>query len=215
MVCGNIVPGNRWRQQLSSLRIKEIESNGVGPCSLDMAPGECVCVSGVSGAGKTLMLRAIADLDPHHGKVFLDDVECNDMSPGMWRHSVGLLPAESQWWYETVGAHFVETSTALLNALDFDGEVLDYQVSRLSSGERQRLALVRLLCNQPKALLLDEPTASLDPKNTLRVEQLIKDYCSEHHSPALWVSHDPGQIRRVAARHFEMAEGKLSTGDIS
>ena len=158
------------------------------------------------------MLRAIADLDPRHGKVFLDDVECNEMYPGQWRRNVGLLPAESQWWYETVREHFTDMDTALLSALGFDEDVLDYQVARLSTGERQRLALIRLLCNRPQALLLDEPTASLDPGNINRVERLIKDYSSKSHSPVLWVSHDPEQIERVSDRYFQMVEGKLAAG---
>jgi len=161
------------------------------------------------------MLRAIADLDPHHGKVFLDDVECNDMRPGLWRRNIGLLPAESQWWHETVGEHFTNADTGLLNALGFNEDALGYQVVRLSSGERQRLALLRLLCNQPRTLLLDEPTASLDPENTIRVERLVKDYRSSSLASVIWVSHDPKQIERVSNRHLRMVKGKLVAQPIS
>ena len=197
---------------MQGLRIEAIESNGTGPCSLEVAAGECVCISGTSGAGKTLLLRAIADLDPHHGKVFLDDIECNTMNPGTWRCKVGLLPAESQWWHETVGEHFRdEPDPSILGALGFDGDVLVYQVLRLSSGERQRLGLLRLLCNQPSALLLDEPTSSLDAENICRVERMIQDYRTLHHTPVIWVSHDQQQISRVSDRHYRIVDGILET----
>jgi len=195
---------------LQGLRIEALESNGIGPCSLEVAAGECVCVSGASGAGKSLMLRAIADLDPHHGKVFLNDLECNTMNPGTWRRKVGLLPAESQWWHETVGEHFRdEPDSSILVALGFEGDVLAYQVMRLSSGERQRLGLLRLLCNQPRTLLLDEPTSSLDAENIRRVERLIEDYRTQYQTPVIWVSHDQQQIARISDRHYRIVDGKL------
>lgn len=81
--------------------------------------------------------------------------------------------------------------------------------TRASTGERQRLALLRLLSNRPEALLLDEPTAALDPKNVAAVETLVADYRREHQVPVLWVSHDPEQIARVANRHFRVEDGRL------
>ena len=156
------------------------------------------------------MLRAVADLDPHHGKVFLDDIECNDTSPVLWHRRVGCMLAESQWWHDRVGEHLADVDISLLEALGFGQDVLDFEVPRLSSGERQRLALIRLLSNGPQALLLDEPTASLDPENTRRVERLLTDYRGQHQAPILWVSHDPGQIKRIADRHYEIVTGKLS-----
>jgi ABC-type multidrug transport system ATPase subunit len=89
-----------------------------------------------------------------------------------WRRRVGLLPAESGWWADRVGAHFITTNdarnpattpTPILARLGFEPDVLDWDVQRLSSGERQRLGLARLLLNRPEVLLLDEATANLDP----------------------------------------------------
>jgi ABC-type iron transport system FetAB ATPase subunit len=180
----------------------------VGPLSFALT-AECVCLSGPSGAGKTLLLRAIADLDLHHGQIFLDDVECGDFSGSDWRSRVGLLPAESQWWSDRVGEHFAQTDYDLLERLGFGKEVMHWQVSRLSSGERQRLALVRLLSLHPRALLLDEPTASLDPDNVRCVEEVIKDFRRLNETPVLWVSHDPQQITRVAERSLYLVNGQL------
>jgi len=119
------------------------------------------------------------------------------------------LPAESQWWHDTVGMHFGTIDRDRLHDLDFDEEVMSWTVSRLSTGERQRLALLRLLANRPRALLLDEPTASLDVDNASRVEKLIESYRSKERACVLWVTHDPNQAHRVASQHYELRDGKL------
>jgi len=174
-----------------------------------VAEGECVCLSGPSGVGKTLFLRAVADLDPHEGRVSVDGVACEAVSAPNWRRRVGMLPAESQWWHEQVGPHFHQPRETWLAMLGFAPEAMGWQVSRLSTGERQRLALLRLLDNAPEALLLDEPTASLDPTSVERVETLIAGYRAERGAAVLWVSHDPQQIARVAHRHGVLRDGGL------
>ncbi len=197
---------------MSRLRIVKLSHHKLHSVSLTVGPGECVCISGPSGAGKTLLLRAIADLDPHEGKVFLDGTESRRVDPSEWRRRLGLLPPDSQWWRERVGEHFDGVEPGWLKQLGFDRKVLQRRVSRMSTGERQRLALLRLLQGAPKALLLDEPTANLDPKNTRRVERLIAAYRVKRKSPVLWVSHDPRQIKRVCDRHYTIADGVLVEG---
>jgi len=168
--------------------------------SFSLAASELVCLSGPSGAGKTLMLRSLADLDVNAGSVYLQGVQRERMSPTEWRRQVGYLPAESRWWSDTVGEHFRRVQADILSQLGFEDEVLGWQAERLSSGERQRLALARLLSNQPRILLLDEPTANLDPVNTERVERLVTDYLRTHRAACLWVTHAADQIERVASR---------------
>jgi ABC-type iron transport system FetAB ATPase subunit len=96
-----------------------------------------------------------------------------------------------------------------LQALGFTTEVMQWQVSRCSTGERQRLALIRLLCNQPRVLLLDEPTASLDPANVGKAEQLLKEYLQANAAAAIWVSHDPEQVKRVANRQIVIERDQI------
>ncbi len=105
------------------------------------------------------------------------------------------------------------TGAAALAALGFGPEVLDWEVARLSTGERQRLALLRLLGNAPQALLLDEPTAALDPASRARVEAVVADYRRKREAAVLWVSHDPAQIGRVADRHYRLEDGRLQPGE--
>jgi ABC-type iron transport system FetAB ATPase subunit len=166
-------------------------------------------LQGASGAGKTLLLRAIADLDIHLGEVRLGDMVCEKVSAASWRKTVGLLPAESFWWFDTVGEHFqvpVQCLEGKLHQLGFEPDVLNWEVSRLSTGEKQRLAIVRLLQNHPRALLLDEPTASLDASNIERTETMLVDYCRQQQVPLLWVSHDPLQLERVADIEFYLED---------
>ena len=181
----------------------------LGPVNLSLNAGECLCVTGPSGSGKSLLLRAIADLDPHQGEVLLDGVAASDIAPEQWRRQVALLPPESSWWLPRAGDHFHNGMPVALAQLDLSEDILKQPVSRLSSGERQRLALLRLLANQPRVLLLDEPTANLDADNTGRVEAVIAAYREQHRAAVIWVSHDSAQARRVASRQLSIEEGAV------
>ncbi len=194
---------------MSTLNVIDLAVLDIQPASFTLQAGECVGLSGPSGEGKSLLLRAIADLIPHSGTVTLDGEDCRNINPAQWRRRVGLLLPESHWWSDKVGDHFPVREMDKVAALGFDETVFDWQVSRCSSGEKQRLALLRLLANQPQVLLLDEPTASLDPESVARLESLIKIYREQMACPVLWVSHDPAQLARVADRRLRLAHKQL------
>jgi ABC-type multidrug transport system ATPase subunit len=185
--------------------VSDLTRQGLPPISFNLNPGELVCLSGPSGTGKTQLLRALVDLDPNEGRISLHGVSRESVPAYQWRRSVALLPAESRWWEATVAEHFTVLDRQLLRQLGFDQDVADWRIERLSSGEKQRLALLRLLANRPDVLLLDEPTANLDAVSTQRVEKLVKDYLLATRASCLWVSHDTEQIRRLCDRCFQMA----------
>lgn len=167
-------------------------------------------MTGASGSGKTLLLRAIADLDEHEGVVRLQDMQASDIPPARWRRRVGMLPAEPAWWFETVRPHLpAEIDEHQMAGLGLTSTQLDRPISQLSTGERQRWALLRLLLNRPDILLLDEPTASLDRENTRRVESAVLDYVHKHDAAVLWVTHDESQIGRLGALHYRLHNGVL------
>lgn len=195
---------------MRGLNIKGLQVRHIGPFDLTIAPGECVVLTGPSGAGKSLLLRSVADLVPHSGKVRLNGSDCDQTPPPGWRKTVALLPSESRWWHDTVGEHFHDHDRGQLARLGFDASVMKWDIRRLSSGEKQRLALLRLLVNQPAALLLDEPTANLDAENTGKVEHLLMEYKAARNASLLWVSHDADQAGRVADRRFLLAENRLT-----
>jgi len=190
------------------LRLEDLQIANIEPISLTIAPGQCIGVSGESGSGKTRLLRAIADLDEHGGQVYEENIAQHQVKAHEWRRRVALLPAESQWWFDTVDQHF-NTRAKYIEALGFDQDVIHWNVSRCSSGEKQRLSILRMLSNCPRVLLLDEPTANLDSSNIARVEELIGDYLSEHNAIAIWVGHDAAQLERVSQQQYHLSGGQL------
>ena len=194
---------------LSELRIDQLVTRHVGPIDLCVEAGECVCIQGASGSGKSLLLRAIADLDLHTGEARVDGLACADLPAPQWRRKVTLLAAESQWWCERVGDHFERRADDWMDRLDLPREAMDWEVARCSTGERQRLALLRVLVQRPGVLLLDEPTGNLDAHSTQRVEALLEDYRQREKAAILWVSHAHEQVERVARRSFVLRDGQL------
>jgi len=194
---------------MTTLTLIRFQSHLLEPIDMELGSGECITLSGPSGSGKTLLLRALADLDPHQGEVRLADQPQSTIPAPQWRQQVGLLPTESHWWHESIRPHIPAIDEAVLHNLGFESECLEWQVSRLSSGERQRLALARLLSNRPEILLLDEPTANLDTENGERVEGVIQQYRHESGCSIIWVSHNTEQRRRVGERGYVINGSRL------
>lgn len=192
------------------LAVDRLTRPGLEPATLTIEAGECAILSGPSGAGKTLLLRAIADLDPADGSVSLDGRPRQAMPAHEWRRRVRFLPPDSAWWADGVGQHFADraAAAALLAALGLPAQALDWPVARLSTGERQRLALARALRDSPQVLLLDEPTSGLDPAAIARVEALLGQRLAAG-AAVLMVTHDAQQAARLGRRQFAMDAGRL------
>ena len=198
---------------MSLLILRGLRSSLAGPFDLTLAPGECITITGPSGAGKSLFLRMIADLDPSQGDVLLTGRSRHQWTPPEWRRRVTYCPAEPGWWTDRVADHIPPARThaarALMPALALRPELFDAPVSQLSTGERQRMALIRALVLGSDVLLLDEPTGSLDEDSTTRVEQLLRDRLTRG-TAMLMVTHNPAQARRLGTRHLRMHERRLA-----
>jgi ABC-type iron transport system FetAB ATPase subunit len=183
------------------LRVEHLQAGALPPLTFKVAAGECLAIEGPSGAGKTRLLRAIADLDPAQGQVFLSGAERLEMPAPQWRRLVRYCAAEPAWWSDTPRDAFAGATASridrLLHSLGLESAVLDRTVASVSTGERQRLALARALLDEPQVLLLDEPTAALDPQSAALAEELIR-YQMLAGRCAILVSHDRGQIERLA-----------------
>jgi ABC-type iron transport system FetAB ATPase subunit len=182
----------------------------VGPIDLRLEAGTCLSVMGASGAGKSVLLRMIADLDPHEGDAALDGQSCSAMAAPLWRRQVTYVAAESGWWDPHVGPHFPPGTdfSALLPVVGIAAEAAAWLVTRLSTGERQRLALLRALQPVTRVLLLDEPTSGLDVDSTALVEALLRRQLARG-SSILLVTHDPAQAARMASRHLQLRAGRV------
>jgi len=193
------------------LEIDAITCRNLTPVSFTLEAGDAAAVTGTSGAGKSLFLRAVADLDPNDGAVRLNGQSRNAMAAPQWRRRVVYVPAESGWWADHVGGHFDDrdAATGLLHRLQLPSDCLDWPVARLSTGERQRLALARAMVLAPKVLLLDEPTSGLDFETTLRVEAVLHEKLADG-AAILFVSHDREQAERFGQRRFHIEGDRLT-----
>lgn len=194
------------------LSLRALRNELAGPFDLELGPGECLAITGESGSGKSLFLRMIADLDPNEGEAALDGLERRTLTGPDWRRRAPYVAAEAGWWLPTAAEHFHhqkrEEARALAQRLGVGPEPFEGQVRRLSTGERQRLAIVRGLVLDSPVLLLDEPTGPLDPESVARVEALLLERMRAG-TTLVVVSHDPAQPGRLGARHRVMRNRTL------
>ena len=176
--------------------------------SFNLHSGDFLFISGNSGVGKSLLLKALADLIVHQGSIFLNQDEQQSIAAHLWRKKVMLVPAESQWWHESVQEHFLQLDINMLNTVGLPKQILTQTVHDLSSGEKQRLAILRALQHQPSVLLLDEATANLDAHSKQLVEQMLLEYVSQHQAIIIWVSHDQKQ-QHLATQNLSMKQVSL------
>jgi ABC-type iron transport system FetAB ATPase subunit len=186
---------------------------------LELAPGRVVCVRGPSGSGKSLLLRAIAGLDPL-GPLGSGTLHLNGQTPealGMptWRSRVAYVaqgapplpgtPAELDLGVRALASRRGRPSDdagQIAGRLGLTPAQWTQPWTELSGGERQRAHLAVALAGRPDVLLLDEPTSALDAAAVAKVEAAVAGIA------ALWVTHDPGQIERVAADVIDLGSSK-------
>lgn len=194
------------------LRIVNLHSDLAGPFDLELSAGECLAITGPSGAGKSLFLRMVADLDPNQGEVFLDGAERRTLPAPAWRRKVVYNAAEPGWWHERVADHFSGDAMAFARSmaprLALAPVLLDGLVMQLSTGERQRAALIRALALQSPVLLLDEPTGALDEASTSLVEGVLRERLAAGITIAM-VTHSAAQAARLGHRHMVMENRRL------
>ncbi len=196
---------------------------------LSVHPGSRLAVAGPSGSGKTLLLRALALLDPlDAGEVRWRQQPLRHRDIPRFRSQVVYLhqrPALREGTVEenlrqpfTFGVHRdrhydARRISRLLDRLERGKRFLSKDQHDLSGGERQLVALLRILQLDPELLLLDEPTTALDSQAAEAVESLIEHWRGEapQRRATLWVSHDARQLERVADHVLRMHEGRLDT----
>lgn len=193
--------------------------------NLTIEKGEIFTIIGPTGSGKTTLLRLIDLLDrPTSGEIFFNGIDANASSkrrreirrkmsmlfqkPALFKTSVydnvtyGLK-------FRGIGRHSIDEKVK--HALDTVG-LLDYAkriAPTLSGGEAQRVALARAIVTEPEVLLLDEPTANLDPIATEKIEELIAHINREYKTTIMMATHDRLQGQRLADRIAVMMNGEI------
>lgn len=200
------------------LKVEGLKSALAGPFTLEVERGAVLAISGASGAGKSLFLRMVADLDPNEGEVSLHGVSRASLPANQWRRRIPYVAAESGWWAQNVHDHFgpdqLDRARALAERLGVETAPFEGQVDRLSTGERQRLALVRAFILDSPALLLDEPTGPLDPVSVRKVEDVLLERVAAG-GVIVMVSHDPAQGARLGATRMRMVDRRLQAESVA
>ena len=199
--------------------------------SLSVPPGEFVALYGPSGSGKTTLLMLIAALlRPDAGSVMLGDCDVSKLGDrdaaryrlhqlGFVRQTLNLLPGASaldnaalKLMGTDIGAREARRRVVpLLERLGL-GERSEHRAEQLSMGERQRVMIARALSTEPKLLLADEPTGSLDTERGRQVLELLAEACRERRVAVVLVTHDP-QAAAFADRVYALRDGRLTVHD--
>jgi putative ABC transport system ATP-binding protein len=198
------------------------------PTDFALYGGDQVAITGPSGAGKSVLLRALALLDPlSSGSVRWRGRPVTRAAIPLYRREIAYVRQRAAILDGTVEDNLrYPYSLRVYRDLRFDrgvaealaahagrgADFLERDASELSGGEAQLMALIRVLQLQPQALLLDEPTASLDPESALAGEALIRAWFAQGTAPRawVWISHDTAQALRVGTRQLTMRAGVLS-----
>ena len=195
--------------------------------SFTLAAGEVMCVLGPNGGGKTTLFRTILGLlEPHGGAVRVENADLHELSRSEVARRVGYVPQGHAGYFAFTGREFVLMGrTAHLGAfaspakrdvlvaeraLESLGiaDLADRPVTEISGGERQLALLARALAQEPRLLVLDEPTASLDFGNQVRVLQKVAALARSGIA-VLFSSHDPDHAFLCASRALLLAEGRV------
>jgi tungstate transport system ATP-binding protein len=185
--------------------------------SLRIAAGERVALVGSNGSGKSTLLRTLHGLVlPTQGQVTLAPGVRQAMlfqRPHMLRLSALNNVALGVWLDRSLALNWRAAQNLALQALQRVGlqAVAKQSARQLSGGQQQRLALARAWARQPDVLLLDEPTASLDPHAKREVEALMADFANnqERALTLVWASHNLGQVKRLATRVVYLEFGRV------
>ncbi len=203
--------------------------------NLDVSSGQVVALIGPSGAGKSTLIRCVNRLvEPSGGRVILGEQDLAALGPGALRRArrrIGMIFQEFAlverltvmenvlsgrlgyvgfWrsWFRRFPERDVALAFSLLERVGLS-EFIDRRADKLSGGQRQRVGIARALMQEPELLLVDEPTASLDPKTARQIMRLITELCAEHQLTAIINIHDVPLAKLFAPRIIGLKEGRV------
>ena len=189
--------------------------------SLWVEPGGVAALQGPSGCGKSTLLRVMATLvECDSGQVLLGGVDAREIPPRVFRTRVAYVPQQPPMLEGTVATNIAtgpalrgvtltpDALASLLERVGLPASLLEREARELSGGERQRLALARALANEPEVLLLDEPTAALDPVSAERILALVRSLAKSGLS-ILMVTHSEEHARALGGARYRCEAGRV------
>ncbi len=206
---------------IRNLSIYRQDSLIVQNLSTQIPSGSLTTIIGPSGSGKSTLLLSLNRLIPSQGEIFLGKTDINTIEITSLRRRIGMVFQRPALFSGTVSENLsygpslinealsITEQQQLLTNVGLDISFLDRNASTLSEGQQQRLSLARTLANKPEILLLDEPTAPLDPHAALKIEELITTLQKIYNMTVLWITHDLNQAKRVSDNTLLLVGGKL------
>jgi putative ABC transport system ATP-binding protein len=193
---------------------------------LSISSGGITTLLGPSGSGKTSLLRLLNRLDePDSGKIYYKDQPIISYDVQTLRREVGMVFQRQELFEGTVkdnvlfgpGLHGMEVDLEeILDRVGLAADARDRDVATLSGGQAQKVVIARALAVDPGVLLLDEPTANLDPTSTLQIEEVVTHLSRELGLTCVFVTHNVEQAKRVGDSAVVLIEGQVvEVGPIS
>ena len=211
---------------IQNLQLKRGGKTVLRDIDLEVAAGELLVVIGPSGGGKSSLLRCINRLnDIAAGTIRLDGTSIYELPVTELRCKVGMIFQKTAAFEGSLADNIAfgaalhgktlsrEKVLGLIRQASLDVDLIDQTADALSGGQEQRLAIARALALDPSLLLLDEPTSSLDPIATGRVEESLLRLRREMGLSMIWVSHSIEQARRIGSRVLLLDEGRIIRED--
>jgi ABC-2 type transport system ATP-binding protein len=212
---------DRQALEVANLRKKYASLTALDNVSFTVGRGEIVGLLGPNGAGKTTTINMILGvLEPTGGSVTIDGVDiARDRARALKRTNFAAVYAslpgnltvgENLWFFGLL--YGIESLRDRVDELltEFDlAHLRNTKCGLLSSGEQTRAALAKALVNRPTLLLLDEPTASLDPSAAQTIRERIKQLASRDRCGILWTSHNMLEVQSVCDRVLFLSHGKV------
>jgi putative ABC transport system ATP-binding protein len=202
--------------------------------SCDVEPGDFIVIVGANGQGKSTLFDTIAGkVMPTSGTITIDDVDVTNLDErqragvitrifqNTQLNSVGSLTVHQNLamsHYSRRSAHFAngmkamprERAEYLITSIGMDVSILDKPMNALSGGQRQLIAFVMATQMIPKILLLDEPTAALDPHSATLLLQYSAQFIRRHKVTTLLITHDPHIALSIGNKVWILEDGKIS-----
>lgn len=214
--------GQKEVLRLNGVGFRKSEKTILQDISFSVLEGETVAIVGPSGAGKSTLLFLLNRLaDPTEGSIYYLDKPLSSYPVLELRRQIGMVLQQPVLFPGTLrenilygpflaGRDSVVDLRKYIDLAGLGGIALDREVSELSGGEKQRVALARTLANEPAVLLLDEPTSALDPGSTDVVEKTVQLLKKKKRLSCVWITHNLEQARRISDKILVLINGRAA-----